>query len=138
MYSCPLNAISDASLCILCMAFLQNLYFARVSHGMVQFVLKMAHLSILMEPTMLLEKASATVSYNAFGWCWYLNVACMLAAQVARTESYVYVVEQAQRFRLEHQQQTEKKTYNSLSSDRSEKIPGGSCSILLVCITLQE
>ena len=32
-----------------------------------QFVLKMAHLSILMEPTLLLEKASATVSYNAFG-----------------------------------------------------------------------
>ena len=28
---------------------------------------KMAHLSILMEPTLLLEKASATVSYNAFG-----------------------------------------------------------------------
>ena len=32
-----------------------------------QFVLKMAHLSILMEPTLLLEKGSATVSYNAFG-----------------------------------------------------------------------
>ena len=28
---------------------------------------KMRHLSILMEPTLLLEKASATVSYNAFG-----------------------------------------------------------------------
>ena len=28
---------------------------------------KMAHLSILMEPTLLLEKASATVSYNVFG-----------------------------------------------------------------------
>ena len=27
---------------------------------------KMAHLSILMEPTLLLEKASAAVSYNAF------------------------------------------------------------------------
>ena len=75
-----LKAISNASLWILCTAFLQKLYFARVSHGMVQFVLKMAHLSILMEPTLLLEKASATVSYNAFGWCWYLNVACMLAA----------------------------------------------------------
>ena len=45
----------------------QKLYFARVSHGMVQFVLEMAHLSILMKPTLLLEKASATVSYNAFG-----------------------------------------------------------------------
>ena len=95
IYSCPLKAISDASLCILYTAFLQKLYFARVSHGMVQFVLKMRHLSILMEPTLLLEKASATVSYNAFRWCWYLNVACMLAALVTRTESYVYVVEQA-------------------------------------------
>ena len=28
---------------------------------------KMAHFSILMEPTLLLEKASATVSYNVFG-----------------------------------------------------------------------
>ena len=80
IYSCPLKVISDASLSILCTAFLQKLYCARVSHGMAQFVLKMAHLSILMEPTLLLEKASATVSYNAFGWCWYLNVACMLAA----------------------------------------------------------
>ena len=79
IYSCPLKAISDASLCILCTVFLQELYCARVSHGMAQFLLKMAHLSILMEPTLLLEKASATVSYNAFGWCWYLNVACMLA-----------------------------------------------------------
>ena len=52
IYSCPLKAISDASLCILCTAFLQKLYFPRVSHGMVQFVLKMAHLSILMEPTL--------------------------------------------------------------------------------------
>ena len=43
-------------------------------------LLKMAHLSILMELTLLLEKVSATVSYNAVGWCWYLNVACMLAA----------------------------------------------------------
>ena len=31
--------------------------------------IKMAHLRILMEPTLLLEKASATVSYNAFGGC---------------------------------------------------------------------
>ena len=57
---------SDASLCILCTAFLQKLYCACVSHGMAQFVINMAHLSILMEPTLLLEKASATVSYNAF------------------------------------------------------------------------
>ena len=100
--------------------------------------IKMAHLSILMEPTLLLEKASATVSYNVFGWYWYLNVACMLAAQVTRTESYVYVVEQAQCFSLEHQQQTEKKTQNSLSSDGSENIPDESCSILLMCSDLQE
>ena len=52
---------------LLCTAFLQKLHCARVSHGMAQFVLKMAHLSILMEPTLLLEKGSATVSYNAFG-----------------------------------------------------------------------
>ena len=100
--------------------------------------IKMAHLSILMEPTLLLEKTSATVSYNVFGSYWYLNVASMLAAQVTRTESYVYVVEQAQCFSLEHQQQTEKKTYKSLSSDRSEKIPDGSCSILFLEIDLQE
>ena len=56
IYSCSLKAISDASLCILCTAFLQKLYFARVSHGMVQFVLKIAHLSILMERTLLLER----------------------------------------------------------------------------------
>ena len=63
-----LKAISDASLCILRTASLQKLYFARVSHGVVQFLLKMALLSILMEPTLsLLEKASATVSYNCFG-----------------------------------------------------------------------
>ena len=67
----------DANLCILSTAFLQNLYCARVSHGI---VLKMADLSILMEPTLLLEKGSATVSYNAFGLCCYLNVASMLAA----------------------------------------------------------
>ena len=42
--------------------------------------IKMAHLSILMEPTLLLEKAPAAVSYNVFGWYWYLHVACMLAA----------------------------------------------------------
>ena len=52
---------------------------------------KMRHMSILMEATLLLEKAS----YNAFGRCKYLKVACMLAAQVTRTESYVYVVEQS-------------------------------------------
>ena len=67
----------DANLCILSTAFLQKLYCARVSHGI---VLKMADLSILMEPTLLLKKGSPTVSYNAFGLCWYLNVACMLAA----------------------------------------------------------
>ena len=37
---------------LLCTAFLQKLHCARVSHGMAQFVLKMAHLSILMEPTL--------------------------------------------------------------------------------------
>ena len=78
--SCPLKVIFDASLGILYTAFLQKLYCARVSHEMAQFVLKMSDFSILMEPTLLLEKGSATVSYNAFGWCWYLNVACMLAA----------------------------------------------------------
>ena len=40
IYSCPLNVISDATLCTLCPAFLQKLYCARVSHGMAQFVLK--------------------------------------------------------------------------------------------------
>ena len=80
IYSCPLNVIFDGSLCMLCMAFLQKLYCARVSHGMAQFVSKMADLSILMEPTLLPEMGSATVFYNAFGWCWYLNVASMLAA----------------------------------------------------------
>ena len=78
--SCPLKVIFDASLCILCRVFLQKLYWARVSHGMAQFVLKIPYLSILMEPTLLLKKGSATVSYHAFGWCWYLNFACMLAA----------------------------------------------------------
>ena len=77
IYSCPLKLMFDSNLCILCTAFLQKLYCARVSHSI---VLKMADLSILMEPTLLLEKGSATVSYNAFGWCWYLNVASMLAA----------------------------------------------------------
>ena len=80
IYSCPSKVIFDASLCILCTAFLQKLYCASVSHGMAQIVLKMADLSILMEPTLLLAKGSATVFYNAFGRCWYLNVACMLAA----------------------------------------------------------
>ena len=81
IYSCPLKVIFDASLCIIWTAFLEKLHCARVSHGMAQFVLKMAHLSILMEPTLSLEKGSATVvSYNAFGWCWYLHVACMLPA----------------------------------------------------------
>ena len=87
---------------LLCTAFLQKLHCARVSHGMAQFVLRMAHLSILMEPTLLLQKASAAVSYKPFGWCRYLNVACMLAASVTRTESYVYVVEQAYCFNLEN------------------------------------
>ena len=80
IYSCPLKVIFDASLCILCTGFLQKLYCARVSHGMAQFVLKIPDLIILMEPTLLLEKGWATVSFNAFGWCWYLNFACMLAA----------------------------------------------------------
>ena len=57
----------DASLCILCTGFLQKLYCARVSHGRAQFVLKIPDLIILMEPTLLLEKGSATVSFNAFG-----------------------------------------------------------------------
>ena len=80
IYSSPLKVICDASLCILRTAFLQKLYCACVSHGMAQFVLTMADLSILMEPTLLLEKGSARVSYNAFGRYWYLNFACMLAA----------------------------------------------------------
>ena len=42
----------DANLCILSTALLQKLYRARVSHGI---VLKMADLSILMEPTLLLK-----------------------------------------------------------------------------------
>ena len=37
-----------------------KLYFARVSHDLIQFVLKMADLSILMEPTLLPEMGSAT------------------------------------------------------------------------------
>ena len=41
------------------------------------------------------KKGSATVSHNDYGSCWYLNVDCMLASQVTRTESYVYVVAQA-------------------------------------------
>ena len=53
IYLCPLKAISDASLCFLCKAFLKNLYCARVWHGMAQFALKIAHLSILMGPTLL-------------------------------------------------------------------------------------
>ena len=61
IYSCPLKWMFDANLCILSTAFLQKLYCARVSHGI---VLKMADLSILMEPTLLLKKGSATVSYN--------------------------------------------------------------------------
>ena len=60
IYSCPLKVSFDGSLCILCMAFLQKLYFARVSHDLIQFVLKMADLSILMEPTLLPEIGSAT------------------------------------------------------------------------------
>ena len=35
---------------------LAKLYCARMSHGMAQFVLKIPDLSILMEPTLLLEK----------------------------------------------------------------------------------
>ena len=64
---CPLKVIFDGRLCILCTAFLQKLFWARVSHEMARFVFKMADLRILMEPTLLLEKASATVFYNAFG-----------------------------------------------------------------------
>ena len=64
---CPLKVIFDGRLCILCTAFLQKLFCARVSHEMARFLFKMADLSILMEPTLLLEKASATVFYNAFG-----------------------------------------------------------------------
>ena len=56
IYSCPLKVIFDASLCVLCTAFLQKLYCARMSHGTAQFVLKIPDLSILMEPTLLLEK----------------------------------------------------------------------------------
>ena len=67
--SCPLKVIFDASLGILYTAFLQKLYCARVSHEMAEFVLEMSDFSILMEPTLLLKKGSATVSYNAFGWC---------------------------------------------------------------------
>ena len=67
IYSSTLKVICDASLCILRAAFLQKLYYACVSHGMAQFVLTMADLSILIEPTLLLEKGSARVSYNAFG-----------------------------------------------------------------------
>ena len=34
---------------------------ARVSHGMAQLVLKVAHLAISMEPTLLLEKVSSYI-----------------------------------------------------------------------------
>ena len=65
--SCSLKVIFNGRLRIFCTAFLQKLFRARVSHEMAQFVFKMADLSILMKPTLLLEKASATVFYNAFG-----------------------------------------------------------------------
>ena len=52
---------------------------------------KMAHFSILMEPTLLLEKAPAVVSYNVLGWYWYLNVACMLAARVGYSYGIVCI-----------------------------------------------
>ena len=40
---------------------------ARVSHEMAQFVLKIAHLAISMEPTPLLEKVLVAVSYPDYG-----------------------------------------------------------------------
>ena len=88
IYSCPLKAISDASLCILCTAFLQklyrrNLYWKRhiwVFWWNQPYYWKRRHYNILQRFWVML------VSYN---------VACMLAAQVTRTELYLYVVEQA-------------------------------------------
>ena len=81
IYSRPAQVIFDAIfLCILCATVSQKLYCARVSHEMAQFVLKMSDLSISIEPTPLLKKRSATISYNDYGSCSYLTVAFMLAS----------------------------------------------------------
>ena len=71
IYSCPLKVIFDASLCILCTAFLQKLYCARESHGMAQFVLKIPDLSILMEPT-LFDTGKGVTMLKAWITCRYV------------------------------------------------------------------
>ena len=56
---------------LLCTAFLQKLHCARVSHGMAQFVLKMAHLSIFDGTNPITGKG---VSYSILQRFWVVLV----------------------------------------------------------------
>ena len=59
--------------------------YARVSHEMAQFVLKIAHLGILMEPTPLLEKVLVAVSYPDYGSWIQLNNSCAMHCSHRKT-----------------------------------------------------
>ena len=82
------------------------------------------------------------VSYNLLQRLWVLFVSycCFYASLVGYSYGIVCITWLNKRcvllFNISSKQK--KKTYNILSSDRAEKIPGGSCSILLVCSILQE
>ena len=69
IYSSPTKVISDAILFVY--LWRPRKKCARVSHGMAQFVLKVAHLAISMEPTPLLEKVS---TYGLLPRLWLLMV----------------------------------------------------------------
>ena len=137
IYSCPLKAISDASLCILCTAFLQKLYCARVSHGMVRLVKWDIWVFWWNQPYYWKRRQLQyrTTLLGDVGTLMLL--VCQPHRLLLRNRMYTWLNKPSVLV-LNITNKQRKKTYNFLSSDRSEKIPGGSCSILFSPSDLQE
>ena len=67
IYSSLTEVISDAILSGYLLRGVLEKKFARLSYEMAQFVLKIAHLAISIEPTLLLEKVLVAVSFPDYG-----------------------------------------------------------------------
>ena len=67
MYLSPTEAMSDDTFCVFILCAVPSQKNARASHEMAQFVLKIAHFAISMEPTPLLEKVPSYSSYPDYG-----------------------------------------------------------------------
>ena len=67
IYLSPTEAMSDDTFCLFILCAVPSQKNARASHEMAQFVLKIAHFAISMEPTPLLEKVPSYSSYPDYG-----------------------------------------------------------------------